>query len=158
MPKDKWERNADMTWTYYDKSGKKVEDFNPLTDLIGQTWKSAKSFIEWSDPKLARFESSVANILGEGFERVNEARKAIKEREDAIAKPIMDSIGDRLVFHDRGLKDYGEPLTINQVKQIEDEKLYQEILDLDLKHRTAEFKRKQEQAEKFFTKQNAGVE
>ena len=158
MPKDKWDRNPDMTWSYYDKSGKKVEGYNPLNALIGKGWQSAKSFIEWSDPKLARFESSVANILGEGLERVNEARKAIKEREDAIGKPIMDSIGDRLVFHERGLKDYGEPLTINQVKRIEDEKVYQEILDLDLRHRQSKFQRQHQATTDFFTKQNAGVE
>ena len=158
MPKDKWERNADMTWTYYDKSGKKVEDFNPLTDLIGQTWKSAKSFIEWSDPKLARFESSVANILGEGFERVNEARKAIKEREDAIAEPIMKSIGDRLVWHDKALQEYGEPLTEHQYSKRKDDELYQEILDLDLKHRQSKFQRQHQATTDFFTKQNAGVE
>ena len=153
-----WERNPRGDWSYYDESGKKVEGYNPLTDLIGQTWKSAKSFIEWSDPKLARFESSVANILGEGFDRVNEARKAIKAREDAIAKPIMDSIGDRLVWHDKALQEYGEPLTEHQYSKRKDDELYQEILDLDLKHRQSKFQRQHQATTDFFTKQNAGVE
>jgi hypothetical protein len=153
-----WERNPRGDWSYYDKSGRKVEGYNPLTDLIGQTWKSAKSFIEWSDPKLARFESSVANILGEGFERVNEARKAIKEREDAIAEPIMKSIGDRLVWSDKSLKEYGEPLTNHQYNKRKDDELYQDILDLDLRHRQSKFKRQHQATTDFFTKQNAGVE
>ena len=153
-----WERNPRGDWSYYDESGKKVEGYNPLTDLIGQGWKSAKSFIEWSDPKLARFESSVANILGEGFERVNEARKAIKEREDAIAEPIMKSIGDRLVWHDKALQEYGEPLTEHQYSKRKDDELYQEILDLDLKHRQSKFQRQHQATTDFFTKQNAGVE
>ena len=153
-----WERNPRGDWSYYDESGKKVEGYNPLTDLIGQTWKSAKSFIEWSDPKLARFESSVANILGEGFERVNEARKAIKEREDAIAEPIMKSIGDRLVWSDKSLKEFGEVLTEHQYSKRKDDELYQEILDLDLRHRQSEFKRQHQATTDFFTKQNAGVE
>ncbi len=153
-----WERNPRGDWSYYDESGKKVEGYNPLTDLIGQGWKSAKSFIEWSDPKLARFESSVANILGEGFERVNEARKAIKAREDAIAEPIMKSIGDRLVWHDKALKDYGEPLTEHQYNKRKDDELYQDILNLDLKHRQSKFQRQHQATTDFFTKQNAGVE
>ena len=153
-----WERNPRGDWSYYDESGKKVEDYNPLTDLIGQTWKSAKSFIEWSDPKLARFESSVANILGEGFERVNEARKAIKEREDAIGKPIMKSIGDRLVWHDKALKDFGEVLTEHQYNARIDAEVYQDILNLDLTHRQSKFKKQHQATTDFFTKQNAGVE
>ena len=153
-----WERNPRGDWSYYDESGKKVEGYNPLTDLIGQGWKSAKSFIEWSDPKLARFESSVANILGEGFERVNEARKAIKAREDAIGKPIMDSIGDRLVWHDKALKDYAEPLTNHQYNKRKDDELYQDILNLDLRHRQSKFQRQHKATTDFFTKQNAGVE
>ena len=75
-----WERNPRGDWSYYDESGKKVEGYNPLNDLIGKGWQLAKSFIEWSDPKLAKFESSVANILGEGLERINEARNIIEEK------------------------------------------------------------------------------
>ena len=153
-----WERNPRGDWSYYDESGKKVEGYNPLNDLIGKGWQSAKSFIEWSDPKLSRFESSVANILGEGFDRVNEARKAIKAREDAITEPIMKSIGDRLVWSNESLKEFGEPLTENQYKQRKDDELYQDILKLDLTHRQSKFKKQHQATTDFFTKQNAGVE
>ena len=153
-----WVRNPRGDWSYYDESGEKVEGYNPLTDLIGQGWKSAKDFIEWSDPKLARFESSVANILGEGFERVNEARKAIKAREDAIAKPIMKSIGDRLVWSDKAIPKYGEPLTESQVKAREDKEFLEAVTALELKYTSSTFKKQQEAAKKFFLKQNAEVE
>ena len=153
-----WERNKRGDWSYYDESGKEVEGFNPLTDLIGKGWGAAKSFIEWSDPKLSRFESSVANVLGEGLDRVNQAREAIKAREDAIAEPIMKSIGDRLVWHDKALKEYGEPLTNHQYNKRKDDELYQDILDLDLRHRQSKFQRQHKATTDFFTKQNAGVE
>ena len=153
-----WVRNPRGDWSYYDESGEKVEGYNPLTDLIGQGWKSAKSFIEWSDPKLARFESSVANILGEGFERVNEARKAIKAREDAITEPIMKSIGDRLVWSDEAIPKYGEPLTKSQVKAREDKEFLEAVTALELKHTSSTFQKQQEAAKNFFIKQNAEVE
>ena len=153
-----WERNKRGDWSYYDESGKEVEGFNPLTDLIGKGWGAAKSFIEWSDPKLSRFESSVANVLGEGLDRVNQAREAIKAREDAIAEPIMKSIGDRLTWHPDALIKYGEPLNHHQFNQREEEETYKRIIELDQKHRAAEFGRKHQATTDFFTKQNAGVE
>tara|TARA_R100000315_G_C5116663_1_gene66664 strand:+ start:41 stop:517 length:477 start_codon:yes stop_codon:yes gene_type:complete len=158
MPQDEWKRNPDMTWSYYDRLGQKVEGFNPLTDLIGKGWGAAKSFVEWSDPKLSRFESSVANILGEGIDKVNEARQRIKEREDAITEPIMKSIGDRLAWHPDAMTKYGEYLTYHQFNQREEEKTYARIIELDQKHRGAEFGRQHQKAVDFFTKQNTEVE
>ena len=70
----------------------------------------------------------------------------------------MKSIGDRLVWSNESLKEFGEPLTENQYKQRKDDELYQDILKLDLTHRQSKFKKQHQATTDFFTKQNAGVE
>ena len=153
-----WNRNKQGAWRYYDDKGQEVVGYNPLGATISKGFTAAKNFIEWSDPKLAEFESTVVNVLGEGWEEFNKARISIREKKKAISDPIMDAIGDRLTWHSDSLKDYGEPLTIHQYNKRKDDEFLKQWEEMDRVHRSSKFKRQHQSTTDFFTKQNAGVE
>ena len=153
-----WNRNKQGAWRYYDEQGQEITGYNPLGASISKGFKAAKNFIEWSDPKLAEFENTVVNVLGEGLEEFNRARVSLREKKKAISDPIMNAIGDRSVWHEDSLKDYGEPLTIHQYNKRKDDEFLQEWQSISREHRLSKFRTQHKATTDFFTKQNTEVE
>ena len=153
-----WNRNKHGAWRYYDEQRQEITGYNPLGASISKGFKAAKNFIEWSDPKLAEFENTVVNVLGEGWEEFNRARVSLREKKKAISDPIMNAIGDRSVWHEDSLKDYGEPLTIHQYNKRKDDEFLQEWQSISREHRSSKFRRQHQATTDFFTKQNTEVE